>query len=209
LQEKPAMKKPVFLFAGILLIINLDAQQTFNVNQGVGDTFDPVQLTVTVGDIVQFNLAPPHNVTQVSMDTWNANGTTPLPGGFLFASGSGAYTTTTVGTIYYVCTVHVSFGMKGTIIVNAVTGINDIHKLNGGVVYPNPSTDFITYSCKGNYNIQEVRIMDITGKTVKILQNPETRAYQVKIDISSLDKGMYFILVKSAGGFESGKFLKA
>jgi plastocyanin len=203
------MKKIIFLFSAFSLIINMNAQQTFIVNQGVGDTFDPATLTVNVGDMVQFNLAPPHNVTQVSADTWNANGTTPLPGGFLFASGSGTYTTTAPGTIYYVCTVHVSFGMKGTITVNAVTGINDVQRIDGGKVYPNPSADFIIYLYKGTSNIQEVRIIDMTGKTLKILQNPEIRDNQLKVDIKSLEKGMYYIIVRTSAGVESGKFLKS
>jgi len=209
--KKTAMKKILLQFLFLTILANLNAQQTFTVNMGSdGFSFDPAQLTVNQGDIVHFNLPAPHNVTQVSQTTWNANQTTPLPGGFLFPNGSGDYTANTPGTIYYVCTIHVaSDGMKGTITVNVVTGINDIHYSGAGKLYPNPATDYITYQIKGTSVVHEIKIVDITGKTVKILQKPEVSDYQVIIDIANLNKGIYFILVKSDDGIESGKFLKA
>jgi hypothetical protein len=55
----------------------------------------------------------------VSQATWNANGTTPLPGGFSVPFGGGMVLPSQlgIGTHYYVCQAHVSFGMKGKIIV--------------------------------------------------------------------------------------------
>jgi plastocyanin len=193
-----------------MMVINLEAQQTFIINKGVGFTFDPAILNVNQGDIVHFNLSFPHAILQVSQATWNANDITPLPGGFSFPSGSGDYTTTTPGTIYYVCSTHVQLeGMKGTIVVNAITGINDIQKDTGRKPFPNPATDFINYPANGTSSVQEIRILDITGKPVQILQNPVISDDRVKIDVGSLKKGIYFILVKSADGIESGKFLKS
>ena len=203
------MKKILLLFPGFIMLMSLNAQQTFIINQGIGDTFNPADVTVNQGDIVHFNLAPPHTVAQVSLATWNANDNTPLPGGFSFPSGSGDYTATTPGTIYYVCTVHASLGMKGTIVVNAITGINDIKKNAGGKVFPNPATEFITYQTKGTSIVHEVRILDFTGKTIEILQNPSVSDDQVKIDIGNLNRGIYFIIVRSEDGIESGKFLKS
>jgi plastocyanin len=204
------MKIILFFFLSILILTNLKAQQTFTVNQGVGDSFDPTTITVNVGDIVHFNLSAPHFELQVSLATWNANGITPLPGGFSFPTGSGDYTTTTPGTIYYVCTQHVAeHGMKGTIVVNSITGINDIRKDARVKVFPNPAKDFITYQTIGNSTINEIRILDISGKTVKIIQKPEISDDQIKIDIGNLNQGIYFILVKSENGIESAKFLKS
>lgn len=164
------MKKTVFLVIGVFLGINLYSQQTFIINKGVGFTFDPATVTVNQGDIIHFNLSSPHAILQVSLDTWNANDITPLPGGFSFLSGSGDYTASTPGTIYYVCSTHVQlYGMKGTIVVNAITGINDIQKDASGKLFPNPATELLTYQSKGNTDIKEIRILDITGKAVKIL----------------------------------------
>jgi plastocyanin len=204
------MKKNLLLFLSVMMLINLEAQQTFIINKGVGFTFDPVVLNVNQGDIVHFNLGFPHAILQVSSATWNANDITPLLGGFSFTSGSGDYTAATVGTIYYVCTTHVQLeGMKGTIVVSAVTGINDIQKGTGRKPFPNPATDFITYPTNRTSSVQEIRILDITGKAVKILQNPVISDDQVKIGVGNLKKGIYFILVKSASGIESSKFLKS
>jgi plastocyanin len=210
MQKNPAMKRILLLFLSFLILMNLSAQTTFTVNKGVGNSFNPSEVIVNPGDVVHFNLTSPHDVTQVSLATWNANGTTPLAGGFVFASGSGDYTAATPGIIYYVCTQHVATdGMKGTIVVNAITGINDIQNNSGGMVFPNPATNFITYQSKGTSAINEIRIIDFTGKTVKILQKPDVSEYQIKIDIGNLDRGIYFIIVKSGDGIESGKFLKS
>jgi plastocyanin len=204
------MKKILLNFFCLIIFANLNAQQTFTVNKGSGNSFSPSTLNVSVGDIVHFNLSSPHDVTQVSQTTWDADGTTPLPGGFVFPSGSGNFTATTPGTIYYVCTIHVaSDEMKGTITVSAVTGINDIHNNTGAKLYPNPASDFITFKSKASSAVHEIRIVDITGKTVKILQKPEISDYQVRIEIASLNKGIYFILVKSDDGIEFAKFMKA
>jgi plastocyanin len=204
------MKRILLFFVCVLILTNLKAQLTYTVNKGVGNSFNPTTLNVNVGDIVHFNLTAPHDVTQVSQATWNANGITPLAGGFSFPSGSGDYTATTPGTIYYVCTQHVaSDGMKGTITVNAITAINDIQKNSGGKIFPNPAKDFITYQTKGNSTINEIRILDISGKTLKIIQKPEISDDQIKIDIGNLNQGIYFILVRSENGIESAKFLKS
>lgn len=204
------MKKILLLFLSFLILINLSAQTTFTVNKGVGNSFNPAQVIVNPGDIVHFNLTAPHAILQVSLATWNANDVTPLPGGFSFPSGSGDYTATTPGIIYYVCTQHVATdGMKGTIVVNAITAINDIQNNSGGMVFPNPATNYITYQFKGKSSVNEIRIIDFTGKTVKIFQKPDVSEYQIKIDIGNLDRGIYFIIVKSEDGIESGKFLKS
>lgn len=204
------MKKILLFFLSILSLTNLNAQTTFTVNKGVVNSFDPAEVIVNPGDIVHFNLTAPHTILQVSLATWNANGFTPLPGGFSFPLGSGDYTTISPGIIYYVCTQHVVLdGMKGTIVVNAITAINDIQNNSRGIVFPNPATNYITYQSKMTSAVNEIRIIDFTGKTVKILRKPDVSDYQIKIDIGNLDKGIYFIIVKSEDGTESGRFLKS
>lgn len=204
------MKKIHVLFLCLVISASLDAQVTVTINKGAGNSFNPADVTVNQGDIIHFNLSTFHSILQVSQTTWNANGTAALPGGFSFPTGSGDYTTTTPGVIYYVCTNHVATdGMKGTITVSAVTGINDVHKNDGGNLYPNPATDFINYQAKSNSPVQEIRIIDITGKAVKIIQKSDISDNRVRIDIGNLNKGLYFIRVKTGGGIESGKFLKS
>jgi plastocyanin len=203
------MKKLMLFILSIVMVSVLNAQTVFNINES-GFTFVPSDVTVNQGDIVRFNGTSFHPVREVSQATWNANGRTQLAGGFSFPSGTGDYTAGTPGTHYYVCTAHVvSFGMKGTITVNAITGLNDIQDNNGGKVFPNPATDFIIYQTGRNSSINEIRILDMYGKAVIILQEPVFSNEQVRIDIENLNKGIYFILVKSDDGTVSKKFLKS
>jgi hypothetical protein len=148
-------------------------------------------------------------VTQVSLETWNANGTTPLAGGFVFPTGSGDYTAASPGTIYYVCTIHVNaFQMKGSIQVNAVTDINDIQIEYLPKIYPNPANNNITLRT-GKYSaIEEIRISDLSGKSVKVLTKPAVSDDLVSMDIADLKKGIYFISIKTVDGIETEKFLK-
>jgi plastocyanin len=203
------MKKLILLTSAIFALSQLSAQVTHTVSKGTGNTFSPASLTVNQGDVVHFALTAPHDVTQVSLETWNANGTTPLAGGFVFSTGSGDYTATSPGTIYYVCTIHVSASqMKGSILVNAVTGINDIHTEVIPKLYPNPANDKITLRADKYSSIEEIRISDLSGKSVKVLSKPTISDDQVNMDIADLKKGIYFISVKTVNGIETEKLLK-
>jgi plastocyanin len=202
------MKKYIVLFLSLFMVVVLNAQQTFIINSS-GFSFSPSTVTVNQGDIVRFNVGSAHPVVQVSQSTWNANGTTALPGGFSFPSGTGDYTAGAPGTYYYVCSDHIGLGMKGTIIVNGVNGINDSKLKNEIKVFPNPSRDFIIFESSSNLIVQEIRILDITGKAVRILHEPEFSNEQVRINIENLSNGLYFILVKSDEGVVSGKLIKS
>jgi plastocyanin len=202
------MKKYIVLFLSLFMVVVLNAQQTFIINSS-GFSFSPSTVTVNQGDIVRFNVGSAHPVVQVSQSTWNANGTTALPGGFSFPSGTGDYTAGAPGTYYYVCSDHIGLGMKGTIIVNGVNGINDSKLKNEIKVFPNPSRDFIIFESSSNLIVQEIRILDITGKAVRILHEPEFSNEQVRINIENLSNGLYFILMKSDEGVVSGKLIKS
>lgn len=203
------MKKLLLLSFIFFAWYQLNGQVTHTVNKGTGNSFSPATINVNQGDIVHFALTAPHDVTQVSLETWNANGTSPLPGGFVFSSGSGDYTANTVGTIYYVCAAHVaSSQMKGTIVVNAVTGIYDSHKDDVPKIFPNPARDFITLRTDKSSSIEEIRILDLSGKAVKVIPKPEMSDDQISMNIASLKKGIYFITVKTMKGIETEKFLK-
>lgn len=81
-------------------------------------TFNPSVLTITQGDSVNFNLASIHNVVEVSLATWNANGS-DLLAGFSVPYGGGTLhpSQLSVGTHYYVSSLHSTLGMKGMIVV--------------------------------------------------------------------------------------------
>ena len=89
-----------------------------------GFVFSPDNVTINFGDTVNFQLGSIHNVVEVSETTWTANANTPLPG-FSLPLGGGQLTGLAAGVHFYVCAPHASGGMKGKIIVNSPSGIDD------------------------------------------------------------------------------------
>ena len=86
----------------------------------LGSTFSPDTIICDVGDTINFILGGYHNAVEVSNSTWLAGGTTSN-GGFSFGFGAtGQFISTTAQTYYYVCQTHVTSGMKGIIIANAL-----------------------------------------------------------------------------------------
>ncbi len=112
--------KRSFILASILAIAASHATATKHTVTFSGLTFSPSTLTITEGDTVVFVLSGLHNAQEVSQSTWNANGTTPLGGGFSVPFGGGEAVPAGTGTHYFVCQNHVISGMKGRIIVEAV-----------------------------------------------------------------------------------------
>lgn len=163
-----------------------------------GFTFSPSTLTINVGDSVDFSIASIHTVQEVNLNTWNANDITPLPGGFSTPLGGGLILPNklTVGTHYYVCTVHVgSTGMKGTIIVQNSTGINPNKTENNISIYPNPTSSIIHF----NLNIPNpqkalLKIFNLTGQ---ILMESQIKNGENNIDLGSLSGGLYYLIIIS------------
>jgi len=204
------MSKMLVFLSAILLLFSgvLRAQQTHVINIS-GFTFVPAELNVVVGDIIQFNGSASHPVVQVSQATWNTNGTTPLSGGFSFPSGSGNYTTTTAGTIYYVCESHVaSNGMKGSITVSLATAIDDTEK-DGSKLYPVPANEFLYYESASLMEISEIIILDVTGKPVLQITRPAAISGRYRIDVSHLTRGLYILRIRTGQELIIRKFLKS
>ena len=85
-------------------------------------------------------------------------------------------------------------------------GINDINtvEINEIVVYPNPADDYIEI----NKPKQECNmiIYDITGRSV--LQQNFCSDADKKIDVSKLDRGIYFVYINSGESVFLSKFVK-
>ncbi len=85
-----------------------------------GNSYTPNLLTVNIGNTILLSASAAHPLVQVSKSVWNANGSTPLSGGWGTKTANYLFTATTSDTIYYVCSFHVGLGMKGRIIVNPI-----------------------------------------------------------------------------------------
>lgn len=118
--------KKVLLHALVILICLACSQKEEPINKNgsvwtvsnSSYTFNPSVLTITQGDSINFNIDKIHNVIEVSRATWNANGN-ELLAGFSLAFGGGTIQASqlSIGTHYYVSSLHSTLGMKGVIIV--------------------------------------------------------------------------------------------
>lgn len=168
---------------------------TFTVSNS-GTSFTPGTITIALGDLVNFSLGISHDAIEVSQATWNANGNTPLSGGFSlpFGGGSVPLDKLTAGTHYYVCSPHASIGMKGKIIVLVSTGIADNTLQDDVSIFPNPSN--------GNFqlqinNTQSAKKMDLgiyTVKGEKVYSKSDLQQQNTtSIEIPDLPKGVYIV----------------
>jgi len=88
----------------------------------------------------------------------------------------------------------------------AGTGINEVKNTNSSfIVYPNPATSQINIVLNENVKNSTLHIFDINGKTIssQTLINQNTAS----IDLSNLNKGIYFITIDADGVKSSKKFI--
>jgi len=182
-----------------------------------GFTFSPDNVTINLGDTVNFQLGSIHNAVEVSEATWNANGNTPLPG-FSLPLGGGQVTGLTAGVHFYVCSPHASGGMKGKITVTAPSGINtyesNSEKIN---IYPNPTNGKFTLQLTGSdthagswsVNDQQtsVEIFNILGEKIYDIPGSISQTSN-EIDLSSVSDGIYFIRINDRKQIYTGRIIK-
>ncbi|NOY48207.1 MAG: T9SS type A sorting domain-containing protein [Chlorobi bacterium] len=125
--------------------------------------------------------------------------------------GNGSYELTTDNA-----TVIVSGGAYGagygtsevTNISTASTlGVNDYFVNNGVSLFPNPTSDIINIKlARGNDLPDSYKIYNILGQLVAVREI--SNQLQLKIDVSSLSKGVYFVKVIKEGASTSIPFIK-
>lgn len=134
------MKKSTLAIALFLFVV-YQTVTAANINIVIsGFTYSPPSVNATVGDVVTIEASSTHPLVQVDQATWNANGTTPMSGGWGTQTANYTFTVTTVGDIYYVCGAHAGMGMKGMITVGAAS-ISQVTAAAYSVsLFPNPVT---------------------------------------------------------------------
>jgi plastocyanin len=185
------MKKILFLLFLLSISIAGSCKKWVITTTTSSFTFSPSTVTITLGDSVNFSLGSIHNAVEVSKTTWDTNKTTPLPG-FSVPLGGGLVLPAqlNVGTHYYVCTPHASSGMKGMIVVQSSTGLENTELQSDISAYPNPSNGKFQLIVDGskpadNYDVE---IYSLQGEIVyHQFTNKKTG-----IDLSNQPKGIYF-----------------
>jgi plastocyanin len=199
------MKK--FTLSSLLLLVGLAGYSTTWTITNSGFAFTPATLTIQSGDDVNFDIASIHQVAEVSESTWNANGNTPLPGGFStpFGGGSIPASLLTVGTHWYVCVPHASGGMKGIIIVENTTGTKDIVTPSAISIYPNPTTGKIQIMRNGDRvtTSYHLEVFNLQGQ--KIYSSIDQASNE--INLSPFGKGIYFVRFRNEFGISYNRVI--
>lgn len=176
-------------------IITVSSATTWTIETN-GFVFSPATLTISEGDTVVFSIDGIHNAVEVSAATWTANGTTPLNGGFAVGFGGGTVLPANlpVGTHFYVCQPHAGGGMKGQIIVQETTSVDEGLGLTVMNVFPNPSNGKVYVSLDKSISGQNfnIDVINLSGKVVYNSTRAESNDTK-EFDLSALPSGIYVI----------------
>ena len=170
------MKKGLYILSCFLLANHAIAQTITT----TGMTFSPDTLYVNVGDTINFVLGSTHNAIEVDETTYNADGTTSN-GGFNFGFGAtGTFIPSLAQTYYYVCTPHVSLGMKGVIIASPPPCIKSLTQgLNGFT--PNPVYNAWVWS------YETLTLTNTSNCSIRVRPEFEISHDSLPIDTSNFD----------------------
>ena len=176
--------------------------QTSHTILATGLNYSPDSLVVTVGDTINFAVGGSHPTLEVDQSTWNNNGTTPKNNGFDYPNGTGSFVVSSAQTYYYVCTNHIGSGMKGKIIAQAMS--QEEQTLEEWSVYPNPVQNRLNVELQNPNAIESMHIIDMQGRKLRDVEAGNTR----DIDVSSLQDGMYILLIKQGNTAKRMRFIK-
>ena len=92
-----------------------------------------------------------------------------------------------------------------TVYYSTTTGIIESQTSSPNVfsLYPNPSENILNIKTDNNSKIEKVVVLDIAGR--KVLEQKENTA---QLNIQSLEKGIYQLIITTGGKNYSGKFIK-
>ena len=98
---------------------------------------------------------------------------------------------------------HEDNGMMGQFIINPnTTAVNELPKLNGLSVYPNPTNGMLSLQLKDYVGSFKVEMVNILGEKILTVANQST------IDVSTFPSGIYFVQVKQGSTTQVTKFIK-
>lgn len=176
------MKKSLFvLFTSLSVVSFAQTKHTVIVQNG---SFTPADITISVGDTVEWNNIQGFHFVDGNQSTYPSN-----PESFGNPSdGSAPWTYqhifTIAGNYNYRCGIHTAT-MLGTVTVNSSTSINEV-VISNNSSYPNPVSSVLNLPKRTTYD--KVEIYDSFGKIVFSKSN-----FNGSIDVSSFEKGTYIL----------------
>jgi hypothetical protein len=75
-------------------------------------------------------------------------------------------------------------------------------------VFPNPTTDALQLQLNGNYTVMNVKIVNTSGQTVKQFGNLTVSGQTLKIPVSNLPAGNYWLYLQSGSEKQVLQFVK-
>lgn len=187
------MRKYYLMITGLFLAFQAYAvQHTITI---VGTSYSPATINAAVGDTINFPASGSHPMVQVDQSTWNAGGTTQMPGGFGVQNMDFQYQILFASDIYFVCQFHASIGMKGRVLVTTsnvaeMIGQNNIKLLSNFIDFKEltviNSTD----------RAGELQVYDVSGKLLQVHNVTNESKQQVEV---VLPKGIYIYRFKMEG----------
>lgn len=97
---------------------------------------------------------------------------------------------------------HLIYTTNGGGLTECITGINEAQAEPILTVYPNPSNGSFTISLPNNVKAHDLRIYDLSGRTVQQIQVSST-----SVAVNGLSSGMYILQVQTADGVLTQKLV--
>lgn len=189
-----------FLFAAASFVGAQAASFTITTS---GTSYSPSTLTVSIGDVVTIQASATHPLAQVDGTTWNANGTATLSTGWGVKTADHTFTVSSANTVFFVCTNHVSMGMKGQITVSSTGLVEQTKALSHVNVFPNPAQNEVNLTYQVNEKATvAIELLSVSGQLAAILLNNEQQAgnYCQKLNLPGvIAPGLYFIKISGNG----------
>jgi len=162
------------ILSSLLFICNNVYADTYNISaiSGIaGWMYVPSTINAQIGDTINISASISHPLIQVDSSTWQANGTTPLSGGWGTKTTDYTFIITQVEDIYFICQNHatqsITSPMKGVIYVSGTTvGLSKKEPDYQINIFPNPGKNVIYIDSRGSENKERIEIFNIQGKLV-------------------------------------------
>ena len=102
----------------------------------------------------------------------------------------------------------VSSGGIDSVLCKAISGIDNFTEIKKEItLYPNPCSNTLNIDFVNQPNFSSIQITDITGRML-FTDHRQLNTDQYSIDVSSLNSGMYFLLLNSLSSTSLKKFIK-